>query len=172
MEKNMDNVMIFESDVIYHLIDDYLEWEEKTRREIEKESFEKLIMPAKITLLPDCVFHQSNPAVVGVRILGGKLQTGTNLIHPDGRKVGRVKQIKKGPDSVAEATEGLEVSISIEGPTVGRQVDVGDTLFVDVPEHHVKVLETEMFSHLGDSIKFVLDEFTQIKRKDSPFWGK
>lgn len=129
-------------------------------------------MPAKITLMPDCVFHQSNPAVVGVRILGGKLQTGTNLIHPDGRKVGHVKQIKKGADSISEAAEGLEVSISIEGPTVGRQVNVGDTLYVDVPEHHVKVLETEMFSHLSDNIKLVLDEFTQIKRKDSPFWGK
>ncbi|MBP2133082.1 translation initiation factor 5B [Methanomicrobium sp. W14] len=172
MEKNMDKVMIFESGVIYHLIDDYLEWEEKTRHEMEKQSFEKLVMPAKFTLLPDCVFRQNNPAVVGIRVLGGKLQTGVKLIHPDGRKVGNIKQIKQGQDNIQEACEGDEVAISIEGPTVGRQINVGDTLYVDIPENHVKILETEMYSHLDDSMKEVLGEFTRMKRKDEPFWGK
>ena len=147
MSDQMENVMIFESGVIYHLIDDYLEWEEKTRRQIEKQSFEKLVMPAKISILPDCVFRQSNPAVVGVRVLSGKLQAGVNLIHLDGRKVGKMKQIKKGQDNIQEANEGEEVAISIEGPTVGRQINVGDSFYVDIPEHHVKVLETEMFSN-------------------------
>ncbi|MDD3977849.1 MAG: translation initiation factor IF-2 [Methanomicrobium sp.] len=172
MSDQMENVMIFESGVIYHLIDDYLEWEEKTRRQIEKQSFEKLVMPAKISILPDCVFRQSNPAVVGVRVLSGKLQAGVNLIHLDGRKVGKMKQIKKGQDNIQEANEGEEVAISIEGPTVGRQINVGDSFYVDIPEHHVKVLETEMFSHLNDSMKNVLDEFTHMKRKEQPFWGK
>ncbi|MDD4299141.1 MAG: translation initiation factor IF-2 [Methanomicrobium sp.] len=172
MGDQVDNVMIFESGVIYHLIDDYLEWEEKTRRQMEKQSFEKLIMPAKITLLPDCVFRQSNPAVVGVRVLGGKLQTGVNLAHTDGRKVGKLKQMKKGQDNIQEADEGEEVAISIDGPTVGRQINIGDTFYVDIPEHHVKVLETEMFSHLNGSMKIVLEEFTRVKRKDEPFWGK
>ena len=172
MESSMKHVQVFEGGVIYHLIDDYLEWEEKTRREIEKQTFEKLIMPAKIVLLPDCIFRQSNPAVVGVRILGGKLQSGVNLCHLDGRKVGRVKQIKSGQENISEAGEGDEVAISIDGPTVGRQIDVGDQLFVDIPENHVKVIEKEMISRLDAGMKEVLEEFTSMKRKDEPFWGK
>ncbi|WOF15534.1 translation initiation factor IF-2 [Methanoplanus sp. FWC-SCC4] len=172
MESSMDHVKVFESSVIYHLIDDYIEWEEKKRREMEKQSFEKLVMPAKITLLPDCVFRQNNPAVVGIRVLGGKLQTGVNLIHLDGRKVGKVKQMKKGQDNIQEAIDGDEIAISIEGPTIGRQVNVGDDLYVDIPEHHVKVLETEMISHLNSSMTEILEELTRMKRKDKPFWGK
>ena len=166
------HVHLFEAGVIYHLIDDYLDWEENTRRTMEKESFEKLVLPAKITLLPDCVFRQSNPAVVGVRIIGGKLQAGVNLVHLDGRKVGRVKQIKSGQENISEAIQGLEVAISIEGPTVGRQINVGDDLYVDIPEHHVKVLEHEMMNHLSASMIDILDEFTRMKRKERPFWGK
>ncbi|EHQ36575.1 translation initiation factor IF-2 [Methanoplanus limicola] len=167
-----ENVQLFESKVIYHLIDDYVEWEEKTRRELEKQSFEKIIMPAKISLLPDCVFRQSNPAVVGVRVLGGKLTTGVNLVLPDGRRIGKIKQMKSGQDNIQEAHEGKEVAISIEGATVGRQIDVGDVLYVEIPERHVKVLETEMLSHLNASMIDVLEEFTNIKRKEDPFWGK
>ena len=172
LDNSMKHVKVFQGGVIYHLIDDYLEWEENTRREIEKQTFEKLIMPAKIVLLPDCVFRQSNPAVVGVRVMGGKLQSGINLIHLDGRKVGKIKQIKSGQDTIAEAGEGKEVAISIEGPTVGRQIDVGDQLFVDIPENHVKVIEKEMVGRLDPGMKEVLEEFTSMKRKDEPFWGK
>ncbi|KQC04493.1 MAG: translation initiation factor IF-2 [Methanoculleus sp. SDB] len=171
-EPSMKQVMLFEGGVIYRLIDDFLEWQEDTRRAMEKQRFENLVMPGKISLLPDCVFRQSNPAVVGVRILGGKLQSGVNLIHLDGRKVGRVKMMKSGQETVHEADAGDEIAISIEGPTVGRQINVGDELYVDIPERHVKVIETEMMSHLNTSMQMILEEFTAMRRKSDPFWGK
>lgn len=171
-EPSMKHVMLFEGGIIYRLIDDFIEWQEDTRRAMEKQKFENLVMPGKITLLPDCVFRQSNPAVVGVRILGGKLQSGVNLIHLDGRKVGRVKMMKSGQETVHEANAGEEIAISIEGPTVGRQINVGDELYVDIPERHVKVIETEMLSHLNTSMQMILEEFTSMRRKPDPFWGK
>lgn len=171
-EHTMGHVRLFESSVIYHLIDDYMDWEEETRRLMHKESFEKLILPAKITLLPDCVFRQSNPAVVGVRVLAGKLQAGVNLVLPSGKRIGRIKQIKQGQENISEANQGAEVAISIEGPTVGRQIDVGDDLYAEIPEHHVKVLEGEMTSHLTGGMLEVLEEYTRIRRKERPFWGK
>jgi translation initiation factor 5B len=75
-------------------------------------------------------------------------------------------------ESIREADAGLEVAISIEGVTVGRQLDVGDDLFVDIPERHVKVLEREMLKTLNVSTQEILDEFTKMKRKGEPFWGK
>jgi len=64
------------------------------------------------------------------------------------------------------------VAISIEGAAVGRQIDVDLDLYVDVPERHVKVLEKEMLNHLPISTQEILNEFTSMKRKAEPFWGK
>jgi len=75
-------------------------------------------------------------------------------------------------ESIREADAGLEVAISIEGTTVGRQVNVGDDLFVDIPERHVKVLEREMLKTLNVNTQEILNEFTTMRRKEDPFWGK
>lgn len=66
------------------------------------------------------------------------------------------------------------MAISIEGgPTVGRQINVDDDLYVDIPERHVKVIEREMIDHLSPSLRETLEEFTTLKRReDPPFWGK
>lgn len=165
-------VKVFEGRVIYQLIDQYVEWRDEQKRLMEKQRFEHVVMPAKIRLLPDCVFRQSNPAVVGVRVLGGKLRNDVNLIKLDGKKVGHLKTMQLRQESIREADEGLEVAISIEGATVGRQVSVGDDLFVDIPERHVKVLEKEMLKTLNTSTKEVLADFTAMRRKADPFWGK
>lgn len=172
MEPSMSQVQLFEGSVIYKIIDDYLEWRQDKKTEMERKQYEALVMPAKITLLPDCVFRQSNPAVVGVRVLGGKLQRGTHLILPSGKRVGQIKQMQSRGENVHEADAGAELAVSIDGATVGRQINVGDVLYVDVPERHVKVIETELYNDLNTAMQDVLDEFTCIKRKGNPFWGK
>jgi len=168
----MLHVHLFEGNVIYQLIDDYVEWREDLQHRMEKQRFEKLILPAKITILPNCVFRQSNPAVVGVRVLGGKLQTGVNLILTNGKRIGHLKQMQMRQESIHEADAGAEVAISIEGPTVGRQINVGDEMYVDIPERHVMIIESEMLSKLNPDIQQILEEFTALKRKSDPFWGK
>ncbi|MDD1685034.1 MAG: translation initiation factor IF-2 [Methanoregula sp.] len=165
-------VKVFEGRVIYQLIDQYVAWRDEQKRLMEKQRFEHVVMPAKIRLLPDCVFRQSNPAVVGVRVLGGKLRSDVDLIKPDGKKVGHLKTMQLRQESIREADAGLEVAISIEGVTVGRQVSVGDDLLVDVPERHIKVLEREMIKILNTSTQEILSEFTTMKRKEDPFWGR
>jgi len=110
--------------------------------------------------------------VVGVRVLGGKLQSDVDLLLPGGRKVGHLKQIQDKNETVHEVDAGREVAISIEGPTVGRQIDVGDDLYVDIPERHVKVIEREMLDLLNPSMREILEEFTSLKRREDPFWGK
>jgi translation initiation factor 5B len=51
-------------------------------------------------------------------------------------------------------------------------VNVGDDLFVDIPERHIKVLEREMIKTLNIPAQEVLAEFATMKRKADPFWGK
>jgi translation initiation factor 5B len=165
-------VKIFEGRVIYQLVDDYVQWRDELKRRTEQQKFEQIVLPAKIRVLPPCIFRQSNPAVVGVRVLGGTLRTDVNLIHRDGRKVGHLKTMQLNQENIREAQAGAEVAISIQGATVGRQVSVEDDLLVDIPERHVKVLEKEMLPHLPQSTRDVLEEFVTLKRKADPFWGK
>ncbi len=171
-DTSMSHVSIFEGGVIYQLIDDYIEWREEKKQELERQRFEKVIMPARIRILPNCIFRQSNPAVVGVRVLGGKLQSGVDLVLPEGKKVGRIKQIQERNETIQEAEAGKEVAISIDGATVGRQINVDDELYVDIPERHVKVIEREMLDNLRPDLRETLEEFTAIKRRENPFWGK
>ena len=166
------HIRVFSGRVIYQLVDDYVAWRDDVKRKMEKQRFEQIVMPAKIRVLPNCIFRQSNPAVVGVRVLGGALRTDVNLVQRDGRKVGHLKSIQYNQEAIREAEAGKEVAISIEGATVGRQLDVDDDLFVDIPERHVKVLEREMLSHLPIPTQEVLGEFTSMKRRAEPFWGK
>ena len=165
-------VKVFSGQVIYQLIDQYVEWRDEQKRIAEKAQFEHVMMPAKIRLLPDCVFRQSNPAVVGVRVLGGKLRGDVDLVKLDGKKVGHLKSMQLRQETIREADAGLEVAISIDGATIGRQLNVGDDLLVDLPERHVKVLEREMLKNLNVSTQEVLAEFVAIRRKAEPFWGK
>jgi translation initiation factor 5B len=165
-------VKVFSGQVIYQLIDQYVEWRDEQKRIAEKAQFEHVMMPAKIRLLPDCVFRQSNPAVVGVRVLGGKLRPDVDLVTRDGKKMGHLKTIQLRQETIREADEGLEVAVAIEGVTIGRQLNVGDDLLVDLPERHVKVLEREMMKTLNVSTQEVLAEFVAIRRRTEPFWGK
>jgi translation initiation factor 5B len=166
------DVKVFQGKVIYQLIDQYVEWRDEAKRKMEQQRFEQIVMPAKIRILPNCVFRQSNPAIVGVRVLGGILRSGVDLIKTDGKKVGHVKTMQLRQETVKEAQAGLEIAIAIEGATIGRQASVNDDLLVDIPERHVKVLEREMTGRLNTGTREILGEFAAMRRKENPFWGR
>ena len=167
-----EQVQFFSGNVIYHILENYLKWQDELKRNLDQKRFEQIIMPAKISVMPGCVFRQNNPAVVGVRVIAGTLRNGVNLIQKDGKKVGLLKSMQLRKETIREAHAGDELAISIDGATVGRQFDVEDELLVNIPERHVKVLESEILSHLSFDAKEVLDEFTHLHRKENPFWGK
>ncbi|HJJ55001.1 MAG TPA: translation initiation factor IF-2, partial [Methanocorpusculum sp.] len=172
IDAHESNVKVFENRVIYKLIDDYIEWQEELVKIREAKQYDAVTLPAKFTILPGCVFRISGPAVVGVRILGGTLRPKVDVATRDGRVVGEVKQIKLNKENINEAKEGAEVAISIDGITIGRQVEVGDILYAAIPERHVKILEHEMLKSLNAGTVEALDEYTAIYRKTQPFWGK
>ncbi|HVN65078.1 MAG TPA: translation initiation factor IF-2 [Methanomicrobiales archaeon] len=166
------HVKLFEGKVIYQLINDYLAWRDAEIRKKEAARFEQVVLPARFMLLPNCVFRQSNPAVVGVRVLLGKLRAGVELVDRTGKRIGHLKTMQSRGENIREADAGAEVAVSIEGVTVGRQVNVNDELMVEIPERHVKILEHEMFAHLSPSMRECLEDYTGMMRKGDPFWGK
>lgn len=167
-EVGKSDVMIFVNDTIYKLIEDYETWLVKKSEEIEKASREEIVYPVKIKILSGCIFRVNNPAIVGVRVLAGKLRTGCKLLRGDGKNIGKVQTIQSKNESLKEAAMGSEVAIAIDGATVGRQIHENDILYVDIPEE-----DTRKLSKIEISIeeKDVLYEMYKIKRKEKQFWG-
>lgn len=166
------NVPVFCSDIIYTILENYEQWLDEQKMRIEQERLEAVIRPGAVRLLPDCVFRQSKPAIVGVQVVGGVIRTQTNLMREDGANIGEIKGIQAHNENVGTATAGQEVAISIDGPTVGRQIHEGDILYVNIPEKHARIVELELKSKLAEDEREVLESFLEIKRKKDPFWGR
>jgi translation initiation factor 5B len=166
------SVKVFTNDVIYRLIEDYEKYVKEQQELSEKKIFETIIRPGKFKILPGCVFRQSKPAVVGVRVLGGVVRTNTEVMLENGNVVGKIKGLQSEGENVPSAKVGKEIAMAIDGATVGRQIKEEDILYINVPERHAKVLEHEIYDSLSKDEKETLDIFLSLKRKDNPFWAK
>ncbi len=161
-------IKIFENDVMYRLLEDYKIWCGEKTKEIEVEKRLEIVFPGKVMIMRDHVFRVSKPAIVGVRVLAGRIRPGQGLMTLDGRSVGKIKSIRTGEEPVKEAVAGKEVAIAIDDATVGRQIDVEDVLLIDIPESHVT--ELAKYDLKQDELD-TLEQLRQIKRKEKPFWG-
>jgi translation initiation factor 5B len=163
------SIKIFENDVMYRLLEDYRTWCKERTKEVEVEQRLEVVFPGKIVIMRDHIFRVSKPAIVGVRVLAGRIRPGQGLIRQDGKEVGKIKSIRSGEESLKEAIAGAEVAISIDDAIVGRQIDAEDILMVDIPESHAHELAN--YALKQDEIE-VLEQLAVIKRKEKPFWGR
>jgi translation initiation factor 5B len=161
-------VKVFLNDVVYGLIDDYKLWMSEEKRKAEAAKRALTAFPGKVKLLPNCVFRVSKPAIVGVRVLGGRIRTGQILLDKEGNDIGKIKSIRDGEEVKKEAIMGQEIAIAIDGPTIGRQVNVDDILWVDILESEVQSIA---LYDLNTDERMVLDELIEVKRKKDRFWG-
>jgi translation initiation factor 5B len=169
------DVRLFVDDVIYQLVDEYEEFVEERQRAQQETVLDKIARPARFRVLEDHVFRQSNPAVVGVEVLAGTLKNNQRVVKWEGNeptRVGELNGIQSQGEDVSEARRGERVSVAIDGPTVGRQIDEGDELWTEVPEKHAKILEQELADEIpGDELE-ALQSYLDKHRTRDPFWGK
>ena len=163
------NVTLFDEDVIYTIMENYDVWIVKKKAELERERIQEYIHPGMIKFLPEYVFRVSHPAVIGVRVLAGRIKDGMRLMREDGKVIGSIRGIQSDNKSVEEAIQGQEVAISIEGVTVGRQIKGEDILYTSIPESDAKKLKEMDVLNIDE--KDVLNRIIEIKRKQNKFWG-
>lgn len=168
-ELTKTDVTVFNEDVIYTIMENYDVWLDKKKEELEKKRREDYIHPGMIRFLPEYVFRVSHPAIIGVRILGGRIKVDMRLMNEEGKILGSIKGIQSENRAVEEAIQGQEVAISIDGVTVGRQINKGDILFTDIPENDAKKLKD--LNVLNSDENDVLSKIIDIKRKSNKFWG-
>ena len=59
--------------------------------------------------------------------------------------------------------------VSVDGVTVGRQIEEGDILLVDIPESHARKLRKLEMTPVEEE---VYEELLSIHRKNDHFWGR
>ncbi len=169
---NKEDVKIFQDSIIYRLIDKYETWvkEEKSKELVYK--LRETTFPAKIQVLPGYIFRRKDPAIVGVRVLGGVIRPGYPLMRDDGRPVGKVYQIQLKGKSVDEAKKGDEVAISIVGNVlVGRHFDEGDILYTDPTENDLLKVLTEFRDYINPDTLSLIKEIIKIKQRRERKFG-
>ncbi len=166
-----NNVTVLAEKIIYHLIDKYEEKSMSIKSELEKRKLEGLAWPCKLQVLKGYVFRASKPAVFGVEILAGKLKTKAEFLTTEGKEVGEVKGIEVEKEKMTEVGAGKQAAISVDGVTVGRQVNEGDTLYVAMTEDNFRKLK-EQRAKLNKGEIDTLKEIAEIKRKTGKgTWG-
>jgi translation initiation factor 5B len=92
-------------------------------------------------------------------------------MNEEGKKAGIIHQVQESGKTIDEATTGMQVAVSINGPTIGRQINEGDIFYTDLNGNQAKQL-LERFNHrLNEQEKEILNFVVAMKRKGDPAFG-
>jgi len=166
------NVRIMTADIIYHLFDQFTRFmDDLTARRREEAAAYVMkgicvifnvkglsfsftlcsiaVFPSIIKILPQHVFNQKDPIIVGVEVVEGILKIGTPLCVPalGGLHVGKVTSIESNGREQQTAKKGSSVAIKIvnEGNpsiTYGRQFDATHSLYSTLTRASIDALKT------------------------------
>lgn len=164
------DIEIISDNIIYRIIDRYNEWLEMKKLELRKQTLSDLPSLAKIQVLPNYIFRQSNPAIVGIEVLSGVLKKDTPLMKNNGEPVTRVKEIQKDKESVQELPRGEQAAISLIGITIGHQVKKDEVLYTFLTAEQFRRYK-EAKDLLEEEQIELLKEIASIMRKKDPTWG-
>jgi len=163
------NINLIISSVIYDLIEKI----EKYINDIKynKEKILRELPPiGKIRILKGNIFRRSNPAIVGIEVLGGEIRKDVYLINLDGKIIGRILAIQKEKKNIDVAIKNDKVAISIDDAIVGRNLFEDDILYTFISENDYRKFK-ENKDILNDEQKEILKEIANIMRKENPAWG-
>ena len=160
---------IITSEIIYELVDNYKEWKEELEKKKRMEALSSIARPGKFRIMPDHVFRSSKPAVVGVEIVDGAVSPNSKFMTKDGERLGTIKAVQEGGESIDLAEKGSEVAVSLTNVQVGRQVEEGETYYTDLEKEDYKKIQ-EMMEYISDNELNTLSEIVEIKDNKNPRW--
>ncbi len=162
-------IKILTNPVVYKLIENIEEFKKEKLKELERKKLNELPTICKLTTL-NFVFRNSNPAIFGIQVLGGKLKKSERFINKNDIKIGQIKEIQENKTNVQEVTSGKEVAISIPGINFERQLKVNEPLYTNLSETQFRKFKQHK-DLLSTEEKSILQEIAQIKRRENATWG-
>jgi len=162
-EEIKGNINVITDNVIYKLIENIIKFRTEKRKEIEKKRLLGLTTICKLKILHQYVFRNTKPAIFGVRVEAGRLISGLNIIDNIGENIGRIKNIQSENKSVQEATEGMEVAISIPGSNFERKISDKQFLYSNITEKQFKTFKKNKDLLSNNELR-ILQEIAGIKK--------
>lgn len=165
------DVKIFNEKVIYNLVRSYTDWVSYQKNHEDSILFNELSPVCKFEFMKGYVFRRSDPAVFGAEINIGRMKQKMSIMTPEGKKVGVIHQIQDKGKSIEEATRGMQVAVSVNGPQIGRQINEGDIFYTYLDSRQAKLLLNRFNNRLDEEEKMILDLIVSIRRKIDPAFG-
>jgi translation initiation factor 5B len=163
------DIELITDDVVYNLIDAYEQHLEDLKRQRQEKARSRISFPGKFKFLEDHSFRMRKPAIMGIRVLKGRVRNGQRILRDDGRVVGEIQSIREEDNPISEAEQGAEVAIAVDGVQIGRQMDEGEIYYVDIPEGDFQDLSDYDLTIDEQEVK---QQVAEIKREvEEPYWG-
>jgi translation initiation factor 5B len=156
-------IPIFNSKIIYNLLDKYIEWAQEQKKKDTEKIMCASTYPAQIIVLPNCFFRLCKPAIFGVEIKVGKLKAKAPIMNEQGEMIGQVKAIQHNGKSVEEAKAGDQVAVSIDGPYCGKTFKTGESLVTYIGREQEKLLAEKCSGEFSEAEKQLLGKIMQIE---------
>jgi translation initiation factor 5B len=164
-------IKIFNEKIIYNLVRSYSEWEDYEKLHADSIIFNEIPPICKFQFMKGYVFRRNSPAVFGAEILVGKLKQKVSVIDEDGKKIGVVHQIQNEGKNLDVADKGMQVALSIKGPTIGRQINEGDIFYTDLNSREARLLLERFPDRLSEDEQGIFDFILSKKRQADPAFG-
>lgn len=164
-------IKIFNEKIIYNLVRSYSEWIDYEKLHADSIIFNEIPPICKFQFMKGYVFRRNSPAVFGAEILVGKLKQKVSVIGEDGKKIGVVHQIQNEGKNLDVADKGMQVALSIKGPTIGRQINEGDIFYTDLNSREARLLLERFPDRLSGEEQEIFDFILSIKRQADAAFG-
>jgi len=169
-QTDISKIKIITEEVIYKLIENLIKFQNEKRNEIKRERLIGLATICKLAILHQYVFHNSNPAVFGVRVEAGKIRHNMPIIDENGKPIAKIKDVQENQKKIEEATQEMEVAISLPGTNFERQLKEVNNLYSDLSEKQFIEFKENKDLLTNDEMQ-ALQKIAEIKRKQKPAWG-
>ncbi|KAJ1979821.1 eukaryotic translation initiation factor 5B [Dimargaris xerosporica] len=152
-------ITIYTADIIYHLEDNYKDYQKQVLKDLQAELLPDAIFPCVLRFMPGHTIKSKNPIIIGVEILEGVLRPDTPVCVIERNEhtkestaltLGRITSIEhenKRVDEARRETARNGVAVKIEcAPSetpkvVGRHLHEGQELYSQINRRSIEVLK-------------------------------
>ncbi|KAI9300776.1 hypothetical protein BJ944DRAFT_170269 [Cunninghamella echinulata] len=150
---------IFKADIIYHLFDRFVEYNESMLEQKRKDQAPQAVFPCVLKMVPGAIFNKKDPLIIGVDVIDGALRLGTPVcvLRPNAEtkvkekivlgKVTSMEQNHKTVEIVKKGQAGGGVAIKIEcanyetPKTFGRHLEEKDEIYSNISRQSIDILK-------------------------------
>ena len=171
--KQYPGIKVFSSQSIFNLRDAFLRYIRETKNTNKESNKDKFIWPCVLEILPQYIFNNKDPLVMGVKVLRGCLYKDTPICairETDNLFLGVVTSIQKNRVNVDKALKSDEVAIKIETtppyPQYGNHFNHTNQLVSQISRESIDFLKEHYTENLKLPERKLIKELKSVLNLD------